>query len=299
VIPESDYRFAQVLFLGTALAITAVPVAVKILLDLDRLDSRAGKTIVTAALVDDILSLVLLAVLTAVIRTGSFPSPADAGILIGKIVLFFTITAVVGRYLVARYFQPLVERVMGEEFEFSLLLVMALAFAVLAEQMGMHFIIGTFVAGLFFHDEHTSREVFESVRGKIGALTKGFLAPIFFASIGIRMEVGALVAVPGLVGLIILVAVAGKLLGAGLPAIWGGLSRREAATVGVGMSARGAVELIIAGVALQAGLFSHPEPTPEVVEHLFSAVVVMAIVTTLLTPIGLRWLLKRDGEAAG
>lgn len=300
VIPESDYRFAQVLFLGTALAITAVPVAVKILLDLDQLDSRAGKTIVAAAIVDDVLSLVLLAALTAVIQTGAFPSLGEAGILVGKIALFFLITVAVGQWILPRWFQPLVEKVAGSEFEFSLLLLLALAFAVLAEELGMHFIIGAFVAGLFFSTRTLDEEVYEDVLGKVSALTKGFLAPIFFASIGLRMELEALAAIPGFVLLLVVVALVGKMAGAGLPALWGGLSREESLTVGIGMSARGAVELIIAGVALEAGLFSRPEPVPEIIGNLFSAVVVMAVVTTLATPIGLRWLLGRKGgeEAA-
>ena len=83
-----------------------------------------------------------------------------------------------------------------------------------------------------------------------------------------------------------------SLIGAGLPAYWSGLGRRQAIGVGAGMSARGAVELIIADIAMRAGLFDHPDPTPDVVRYLFSAVVLMALVTTLITPMVLKRVLE-------
>jgi len=89
---------------------------------------------------------------------------------------------------------------------------------------------------------------------------------------------------------LILIAFVSKLIGSGLPAYWVGLSKRESMMVGVGMSGRGAVELIVAGVALEAGLFLQPYPTPAIVESLFSAIVIMALVTTIVTPIFLHWL---------
>ncbi|MDX1649645.1 MAG: cation:proton antiporter, partial [Myxococcota bacterium] len=148
-LPESDWRAAQALFVGTALAITAVPISVRVLMDLGSLGSPAGRTIVSAALFDDILSLVLLAVLTAVIRTGTLPDAAGLAVLLAKVLLFFAFAVGVGR----RVFPGLARRVArleGSEFEFSFLLVSGLAYAVLAELLGMHFLIGAFLAGLFF-----------------------------------------------------------------------------------------------------------------------------------------------------
>jgi len=145
-----------------------------------------------------------------------------------------------------------------------------------------------------------SDEVFEGVELRVSALTKGFLAPIFFASIGLHLDLSALTAVPGFVLALVLLAVLGKLLGAALPARLLGLGSRDSTAIGVAMSARGAVELIIAGIALRANLFSRPEPVPPVLEHMFSAIVIMAIVTTLLTPVGLRLLLpEKQGEEDG
>jgi Kef-type K+ transport system membrane component KefB len=124
----------------------------------------------------------------------------------------------------------------------------------------------------------------------MSGITRGFLAPIFFVSVGLHLDLSAISHVPGFVVVLILIAFVSKLVGSGLPAYWVGLSKRESMMVGIGMSGRGAVELIVAGVALEAGLFLQPHPTPAIVESLYSAIVIMALVTTLVTPIFLRWL---------
>lgn len=286
-LPESDYWLAQMLFLATALAITAVPVSVKVLMDLGRLDSKVGKTIVSAAVFDDVFSLVLLAVLTAVIKTGSFPGTFELALLVGKVVAFFVVASVIG-YYVFPWLGKKVKRIHGEEFEFSGLLMAALAYALAAEAMGIHFILGAFLAGVFFVRKTIDDDVYEALRGRLNTCTSGFLAPLFFASIGLHLDAAALFNIPLFVFLLVVIAFLGKLIGAGLPAYWIGLDKREAASVGVGMSARGAVELIIADIALRAGLFSQPEPTPDIITYMFSAVVLMALITTLVTPLFLQ-----------
>jgi len=286
-LPDSPYRVAQCLFLGTALAITAVPVAIRVLMDLGKLESRVGQVIVSAAIFDDVLSLVLLAVLTAVARTGTLPQYEGLLILGGCIALFFTVTYLVGQFL----FPPighLINRFHADELQLSLLLILAMSFAWLAEMLGLHFILGAFMAGLFFGHYSVGKETYSDVKKKVSGITSGFFAPIFFASIGLHLDLGAVFAIPGFLTLLLVVAFASKLVGAGLPAYLTGLSRKESLAVGVGMSARGAVELIIAEIALRAGLFEHPTPTPPVIAYLFSAIVIVAIITTLATPIVLR-----------
>ncbi len=287
ILPPSEYHLAQSLFLGTALGITAVPVAIKVLMDMGKLDSRVGRTIVSAAIIDDVFSLVLLAVLTAVIRTGSVPGLQSLLWLGAKVCLFFLLTTLAGRYLFPLVGQW-VRKAHAEEFEFSMILVGALAHALLAEALGMHFILGAFIAGLFFGRRTINQKIYATVLEKTKGLTTGFLAPIFFASIGLHLDLSALASIPGLVAVLILAAVLGKVLGAGLCALPMGFSPGEALAVGSAMNARGAVELIVADIALRAGLFSLPDPPPPEVAHLFSAVVIMAIVTTLMTP----WALK-------
>jgi Kef-type K+ transport system membrane component KefB len=126
----------------------------------------------------------------------------------------------------------------------------------------------------------------------MSGLTRGLLAPIFFVSVGFHLDLSTVGQVPAFAITLTLLALASKVIGSGFPAYWAGFSKRESVLVGVGMSGRGAVELIMAGVALEAGLFSQPTPPDAIVQSLFSAIVVMAIVTTVATPIVLRLLWK-------
>ena len=295
MFPDSAFKLVQSLFLGTALAITAVPVTIRMLMEFDRLHTPVGMTIVAAALWDDLISLFLLAFLVAVIGNGGTVSadPASMLILFGKVVLYFLITIPTGYFVfpwIGRYFKYL--RI--PEVDFSMLLIGALAYAVFAEFMGLHFIIGAFLAGLFFFPEETGQRIYDRVEEQTSGITSGFLAPIFFVSIGFHLDPSALATIPGFVALLVAVALLSKFLGAGIPAYFTGLDARDSITVGVAMSGRGAVELIIAGVALQAGLFNHPVPPPPIIQGLFSAIVIMAIVTTVATPLLLSRLIRFD-----
>ncbi len=289
VLPESPLKLVQCLLIGTALAITAVPVAVRIFMDVGELDSRVGKTVISTALWDDLISLFLLALVIAAMGEGSFAefSLATAGSLVGKVLLFFALTIPAGYFLfpfLGRYFKYL----RFPEVDFSMLLIGALAYATFAEMMDMHFIIGAFLAGMFFHPKVVEKEIYERVESQMSGITQGFLAPIFFVSVGLHLDFSAFMSVPLFVFSFVMIALVSKIVGAGLPAYWIGLSRREALMVGVGMSGRGAVELIVAGVALEAGLFLQPDPPPVIVQSLYSTIVIMALVTTILTPIILR-----------
>ncbi len=294
VLPESPLKIVQCLFLGVALAITAVPVAVRIFLDVGELDTRVGKTVIAAALWDDLISLFLLALLIAAMSGGGVAafSASDALLLLGKVALFFAVTIPVGMWvfpLVGRYFRYL----RFPEVDFSMLLIAALAYATFAERMEMHFIIGAFLAGMFFHPGTVPQDIYDRVEEQMSGITRGFLAPIFFVSVGLHLDFSAIAATPVFLVVLILIALLSKFVGAGLPAYWVGLSRLEALMVGVGMSGRGAVELIVAGVALQAGLFLQPSPPPPIVASLYSSIVIMALVTTVLTPLILRRLIAR------
>lgn len=290
-LPPSELRSAQCLFLGVALAITAVPVSVGVLLSLGKLDTPVGRTIVSAAIVDDVLSLMLLALLTAVLHTGSMPDAGSLLLIAGKVALFFALAVPAGRW-VFPWLGRKVASLQGDEFEFSFLILAGLGYAVLAEALSIHFLIGAFLAGLFFVRRTIDEDTYEDVFGKVSALTHGFFAPIFFASIGIHLEAGAVLETPWFLAAMVGVATVGKLLGAGLPARLSGMTARDSVAVGVGMNARGAVELIVADVAFRAGLFALPDPPDPIVTSLYSAVVLTAIATTLATPIGLGWLFR-------
>lgn len=292
LFPASELKVAQSLFLGTALAITAVPVTIKVLMDLNRLNSEAGQIIISAAVVDDILGLALLAILTGVIESGSVPGVTSFLLLLGKVVCFFAATILIGQYVFSRLWRW-VESIHLDEFEFSLVLIFGLIYAALAESFGLHFILGAFMAGLFFTRHTPDQTTYTRVKEQFSGITTGFLAPVFFASIGMHMDFNAVFASPFFLLLVILVAFAGKLIGSGVLGYYTlGLSLRQATAVGFGMSGRGAVELIIADIALRAGLFSAPLPVPPIIANLFSSIVLMAVITTLVAPMILKRTLK-------
>jgi len=296
VLPDSPMRLVQSLFIGVALAITAVPVAVRVFLDVGQLETRVGKTVIAAALWDDLISLFLLSLLVAAMASGDLSGfgMGEFMHLLGKVTLFFAITIPVGLFLfplVGHYFRYL----RFPEVDFTMLLIGALAYATFAERMHMHFIIGAFLAGMFFHPKNVDQAIYDRVEEQMSGITRGFLAPIFFVSVGLHLDFSALASVPYFVMSLTFIALFSKIIGAGLPAYWVGLSKIESVMVGVGMSGRGAVELIVAGVALQAGLFLHPSPPPPIVSSLYSSIVIMALVTTILMPLILRRLVARGG----
>jgi Kef-type K+ transport system membrane component KefB len=296
LIPNSPYKQTQALFLATALAITAIPVAVRILMDLDILHSRVGQIIISAAFVDAVLGLLLLAVLTAVIKTGEFPDTASLMYLVGQALLFFLITGLIG-YFTLPFIGKFIALFRLDEINFSGLLIIALTNSVLAEALDMHFILGAFITGVLFTPGTINKAAYEEINQRLNGISEGFLAPLFFASIGMYFNVNAIVEEPIFVIYLIYVAFICKFIGAGLPAYWmGGLSFRDAAAVGAGMSARGAVELIIVDIALRIGLFQRPEPTPLFIKNLPSAIVMVALATTLVTPILLKLLLGHKKE---
>lgn len=293
-LPDSDWKMAQSLFIGVALAITAVPVAVKVLVDLGQLQSEVGKVVIAAAVMDDLFSLILLAVLTSLISAEGNISGWEILRIAGNVAAFFAIAWVVGRYLLP-YAGRQVRRLATEHADFTLLIIFGLGLSVLAEALHMHFLIGAFAAGVLFTRNVVGQDTHERLEKQTESVTLGFLAPVFFASIGIHLDVAAIVEAPVFLLVLILAATAGKLVGAGLAARMAGFSNRASLAIGSAMNARGAVEIIIADIAFRAGLFSHLDSPPPAVEYLFSAIVIMAIVTTLTTPISLRWLLAPRG----
>ena len=271
MLPDSNLKFAQSMFLGTTLSVTAVPVAVRVLMDLGMMETKAGNIVVSAAVFDDVLSLVVLAFLTSLLQSGGLPDAQGILLIFGRTLAFFVLTWLIGKYVLQKL-GAWVRTFQSDEFLLSYLLITAFAFALLAEALHMHFILGAFVAGLFFGRQTVGKDDFKDIKRLITGITTGFLAPVFFASIGLHLDVSAMTEIPVFLLVFIVLAFLTKLVGAGLASVAIGLPKRTAAAVGIAMSARGAVELIIADIALQANLFDKPDPTPPTVEYLFSSI---------------------------
>jgi len=289
-------KVAQVLVVGIAMSVTAIPATARVFEELGLLHSRLGATVLAAALIDDVLGLLLLAALTTYVLGGGAggdgPDLAGLAWLAAKACIFFAVTGLLG----AHVYPHLSERLREEKLvalELSALLAVGLAYALLAEALGLHWILGAFMAGLFLESARIGEQAYNDLKLILAAITGGVLGPLFFVSIGLQVDLSVLLEMPFLAAVIILAALFGKLIGAGLPALWCGFDRRHACAVGVSMSARGAVELIILGVVVEAGILA-TGLRDGIVANLFSLLVIMAVATTLIAPLGLRWLLKAD-----
>ena len=146
-------------------------------------------------------------------------------------------------------------------------------------------LIGAFMAGLYFGSKIIDAQSYNSVKQANSAMAFGFLAPIFFASIGLNLNISASNGAPLSLAILILVAFFSKIVGAEIAARAFGFSLRDSSINDTGVSPRGAVELVITGVALKAGLFETNGHPSLIVENLFSAVVIMAVVKTVVSPI--------------
>ena len=292
-LPDIAARPALSMLVALALSITAIPATVKVLMEFGLLQQRPGQIIVSAALFDDVFSILLFAILAAVLKTGDLPSSVALGWIVVKAMAFFGVTMVLGVHVYPRIGRR-IRLMQAAAVEFSFLVAVALFYGLLAELLGLHWVLGAFMAGLFFEPTRVGAAVHLEMKLLVTAITGGVLGPLFFASIGLQVDLRAVAAAPLFIVLLVATAIAAKCLGAGLPAYLVYRDRREAGVIGIGMSARGAFELIILSIALKAGLFAQTEGQDGIAQHLFSSLVLMAVATTLLTPILLRWLLKRS-----
>jgi Kef-type K+ transport system membrane component KefB len=256
------------LFLGASLVATSVAVTSAVLVELKALDSRQARTILGAAVVDDILAMILLAVVTGIATSGGVDVVAVA-VTIGLALAFVAFFAFGGTRVAARW-PRILETPRFSESPLLPAVMVCLALSVLAAEIGLALIIGAFLAGVIVAEtkEHTAIET------EIAPLY-AFFAPFFFASIGLQMSFDAFgdAATIGLLVGIVAIAAATKFAGAWLGAR--SLGRQGALFVGVGMIPRGEVGIIVAGIGSQAGAFD---------ERLFSVVVMMSVLTTLLAP---------------
>ncbi|MEA3559595.1 MAG: cation:proton antiporter [Candidatus Thermoplasmatota archaeon] len=267
------------LYVGGALSITAVALSIATLIQIDGIRTRFGMTIINAAIVDDIIGIVILSVLLSISATGHLPSAFSVGGSVVLAVLFVVIAIFIIPKIMKKMFKGLRDIRVTEGVGLSIL--MAGLFGVMAHLMGLHLMIGAFLGGMAIRESLTKR-----IQQALGRWSFGFFAPIFFAWVGFSVTFSG-VAISPLVPLLVVLGLAGKVLGAGLGARISGLNWYESLLVGIGMNGRAAVDLILASVALSSGIIGR---------DLYSAVVFNAVIMALITPILLKVLSKRFRE---
>ena len=268
-----ENTFLENIFLGTVLTATSVSITVETLKELGHLDTKVGSTILAAALIDDVLGLVALTVVSSVAGSGS-----SLLLVLLKIVLFF-VFAVAAAYGGIRLFRRIIASAHQKNLRrypvFAFVLCLLLAYCA-EEFFGVADIIGAFVAGLVVACTPKA----DYIRSKFEPLSYLLLTPVFFAGIGIKVELpqmnGSLVVFSLL---LLAVAIMSKIIGCGLGARLCGFDAQECVQVGCGMACRGEVALIVANRGLSMGVLSQAMMTP---------IVITVVGCAVLTPILLK-----------
>lgn len=266
------------LFVATAMAISALPVIAKTLMDLDLYRTDFGMIVISAAILNDLIGWTVFAMILGMMQQQEGPA-ANVPLTIALTLGFAAVMLTIGRALIHRVLPYLQAYTHWPGGTLSFCLTLALLGAAFTEWIGIHAIFGSFVVGVALGD---SPRLSERTRVTIDQFVSFIFAPVFFGSIGLRVNFIERFELQMVVALVVLACV-GKLVGATLGARWGGLSPRESWAVGFALNARGAMEIILGLLALEANVIS---------QRLFVAIVVMAILTSMIGGPAIRWLLR-------
>jgi Kef-type K+ transport system membrane component KefB len=272
------------IFIGTILTATSVSISAQTLMELGALQSREGSTILGAAVIDDVLGIILLSVVVAFARVGGGVSAFEVGWIVVRMALFFA-----GAIALGRLFDPLAAwaaRLAVSQGLLAIVLVIALLYAWAAEFVGgIAAITGSYLAGVLF----AQTRVKSQIDAGIHPLTYSMLVPVFFISIGLVADGRVLGGQVAFTVVLVLVAIVTKAFGCGVSARLSGFDTTASVRVGVGMISRGEVGLIVAGYGLANGLIGI---------DVFSGAVIMVLATTMVTPPLLRLVFPRAPHVA-
>jgi Kef-type K+ transport system membrane component KefB/nucleotide-binding universal stress UspA family protein len=277
----STERLVFALFMGTALGISALPVIAKILSDLDLMRRNIAQVLIAAAMADDLAGWILLGMVAGLAKSGSVDATRLA-ITIAGLALFLALAFTLGQRAVDALLRTVRARGWGTSAHLTAMLIAALAAGATTHALGLEAVFGAFIAGIVlgrsrFHDA--------DVVDPLDAVTRSFFAPLFFATAGLRVDLGQL-ADPHVLGwgaLVVAIASVSKGGGAYLGARFAALPAREAVALGVGLNARGAVEIVVATVGLSLGVLNPAS---------YAVVVLLAVVTSMMAPPLLRIVLR-------
>ena len=288
------------LFVSIVFALTALPISVRILMDMGKMNSPVGNIIVTSAVIDDVFSFVFLAIVLSIAK-GASKTP-DAGYVlmtIIKVAIFLLMIYILNRLLTAKNgFLPggikLLFSKLDKESQFFAVIIFGIFAGYIGELLEITFIIGVFYAGILIKKTTIGIEGYEHSYDVISSITLGIFAPIFFVYMGILLDISMIFDYSDILSAknlnqalfllaAILFATAGKSGGAFLGGLLARLKTIDALAVGFALNARGMVGLVIAGIGLKDGLINM---------SIYAMLVMLCIVTTIIAPIGLKRFMK-------
>jgi Kef-type K+ transport system membrane component KefB len=284
-----SFDFKASIFIGTALTATSIAITANVLREMGRLQSDAAKAIIGAAVIDDVLALLVLSVSEGVV-SGTISAP-ELLLTIGKAVGFIVVGIIVGAKVFTRvlaWFEKTSVAKKYKESIFIFTMMVAFLYAMAADFVGLSAIVGSFLAGASFAGMKLERgAVFREGAEHLQII----FASIFFISLGVIMDLHSIT--PDLlifIGVLTVVALLTKAIGCGVPALMSGMKMRESLIVGVGMVPRGEVAMIVALIGLNQGLIK---------QDIYSALILMSLLTTVIPPLIMRnWLFEKSRRAS-
>ena len=259
----------EALFMGAIMVATSVGITARVLGEKGKLDSPEGVTILAAAVIDDVLGILILSIVVGIADTGSV-SASEVGIIAAKAIGFWIGLMVIG-FLTRHYISRFALSFKSPGGTIGIALALAFLSSGLAEAFGLAMIIGAYTIGLALSDSRLKHVIEEGIITLSHALV-----PIFFVVMGMLVDVGSMTGALALGAVITVLAIVGKVIGAGAPALLVGFNLRGSTRIGLGMLPRGEVALIVAGIGLSQGVIG---------KDLFGVAIMMTIITTVLAPI--------------
>ena len=267
-LDDSNHLLVFSLFLGTALSITALPVIARILMDLKLLKTRIGMIVISSAMLNDLIGWLIFSLVLGLMNEGNSEHSLTYTILFT--ISYAVILLTVGKYLIDKALPWIQKNFSWPGGILSIGLSLCFLGAALTEYIGIHGVFGAFIVGMAFGD---SVNLKEQEREIIQQFITNIFAPLFFVSIGLRINFVSNFSIE-LVAVVTILAMISKIGGAWMGARLSGLNNSESMAIGFGMNARGAMEIILGLLALEAGIIN---------DKLFVALVVMAILTSVIS----------------
>ena len=282
VLADPDRRFVFALYMATAMSISAIPVIAKVLMDFNLTRRDVGQTIIASAMIDDTTGWILLSIVIG-LMSGAAVTAGSILASVGSVLGFMLLSFTAGAWLVRRILTFVQNKITMREKTLSMVMILTFAWGAIAQALHLEALLGAFVMGILLSRMPALDS--EAVH-KIESMTLGIFAPIFFAIAGLKVDILSLLE-PQLMLITLLVigvAVVCKILGiyAGARLI-GKSDHWTALFLGSGLNARGSMGIIIANIGLSLGIIT---------QDMFSIIVVMAVVTSLMAPAMLRWTLN-------
>ena len=283
LLADADRRLTFALFVGTAMSISAIPVIAKIMMDLKLMRRDVGQIILAAGMSDDTIGWTLLSVVAG-LAAGETVTAGSVLQAVGSVVVFMALSFTLGRSLVKRALDLVQDHAVSRDRLLTLVVALTFLWGALTQALRLEAVLGAFVMGILFS---TTPRLPADVHRKLESVALGIFTPIFFAVAGLKVNLLGLLEPTLLLIALAVTAVAtlGKVAGTYLGArLVGRQGHWTALSFGAGLNARGAMEIIIATTGLSLGILSR---------DMFSIIVLMAMLTTLMAPTALRFTLAR------